>query len=289
MYILGETMKTENYKSRVGQCALPVFCGVFTYLVFTPLDLVMSNQKYLGFTPKDFALEFILAGLALSIIGTLVMALFRGKLFRFFLCSVCGLVLATYVQALFLNNNLGTLDGTELPWTEMKKDMIINGIIWLVLILSQYIASYFLKDTYKTVAFVLALAIAGSQLISCVTLAATSEKADNGIYIVDGEAQYTVSSDKNVIVFSLDTFSKNYMDEILRDYPQTYDEFKDFTYYDNTSGDYTKTFPSLAGLLTGKTYDATELSLDYYKSAWNGDNANKYYAVRSCNTHIQKC
>lgn len=270
-------MKSDTYKSRLKQAFLPVSCLVFTYLVFTPFDLVKGNQSYLSFTANDFIWQFLALALILSVVGSLVMALFRGKVFKFFLCGVCGLILATYIQALFLNNNLGTLDGTELPWSEMKTDMLINGIIWLVLILSQYVLSHFVKESYKTVAFVLALAIFGSQLISCVTVILTGHEEAHEMYILDGNQQYTVSSKDNIIVFSLDYFSKNYLDEILEKYPQTYDEFKDFTYYDNTSGNYLSTFPSLAALYTGELHDGTIPAIDYLNSSWHSEKAAAFY------------
>lgn len=270
-------MQNTSYKDRLKQSVLPVSGLVFTYLVFTPYDLVKGNQSYLSFTTGDFMWLFLAVAVALSIIGTLVMSLFKGKVFRFFLCGVCGLLLATYVQALFLNNNLGTLDGTELPWDEMKTDMLINGIIWLVLIFSQYIASHFLKDNYKTVAFVLALAVFGSQLISCATLMITGQDEAKNMYVLDGNQQYTVSENENIIVFSLDYFSKNYLDEILEEYPQTYDEFKDFTYFNNTSGNYLSTFPSLSSLYTGVLHDGSISAMEYLNSAWKSEKAGKFY------------
>ena len=281
------TTVNETYKDRIKQALLPVSCLVFTYLVFTPFDLVKGNQTYLSFTVKDFIWVFLGIAFVLSIAGTLITALFKGKLFRFLLCGVCGVILATYVQALFLNNNLGTLDGTELPWHEMKTEMLINGIIWLVLILSQYVASYFLKDNYKTVAFILALAVAGSQLLSCVTLLITSKEEAKDMYVLNGNQQYTVSSNENIIIFSLDYFSKNYLDQILEKYPQTAEEFKDFTYFDNTSGNYLSTFPSLASLFTGELHDGSIPAIEYLNEAWEGEKADKFYGyLHDNNYHV---
>ena len=260
---------------------LPVATLVFMTLFITPLDTVISNQAYLVITPGLFWPWTLLASVILTVLGATVIALFPEKVRWVLTGLVCGLSLALFVQLLFFNSGLGVLDGSEPDWSGMKGKIILNSAVWVVLVLLPVILSFVLKEGRRTLITAICLAILCAQSVSLFSVWTTSDKTSkySEEYVLNGKDQFTVSSGNNMLVFSLDYFSKDLFDEILEKYPDVKEEYRDFVYYDNTCGNYDFTFPSLCCLFTGMEYTGDIKSMDYFEAAWNSEKAEDFYAL----------
>ena len=86
-----------------------------------------------------------------------------------------------------------------------------------------------------------------------------------------------MSAEGNVIVLMLDYFSNDYIDSMLKKYPNALDALKDFTYYDNCDPVYIGTFPSVVHMLTGYPFDNTVPIETWFEQAWNSESAQYFY------------
>lgn len=115
----------------------------------------------------------------------------------------------------------------------------------------------------------------------------TSDIPDDRVLLdyVTTEGMYEVSDRKNVIVFMLDRFDHRYADHLIfgkqdhyvkGDYNPTYepdqeviDGLSGFTFYENFTGSYARTYPSVAYLLTGVTSDYSVPYMKSLENAWS--------------------
>ncbi|MDO5444280.1 MAG: hypothetical protein Q4F31_01500 [Eubacteriales bacterium] len=134
----------------------------------------------------------------------------------------------------------------------------MNLAIWLfvfacIFLLSRYMQKKEIGEKYVSVLIFLSVAmifIQTSGLISSVISMPEADYENAGYLSADGE--YTLSSENNVIVFVVDACSGAYMEQALADQPDMLDDFDGFTYYPDCISTYSRTYPSIVYLLSGK-------------------------------------
>lgn len=77
-----------------------------------------------------------------------------------------------------------------------------------------------------------------------------------------------VSTEGNVIYFVIDRFDADYMEEALEVCPELFDELEGFTYFDDATSLYPRTFPSVAYMLSGIENDFSLSRTDYLNSVY---------------------
>lgn len=93
-------------------------------------------------------------------------------------------------------------------------------------------------------------------------------------YELNGDKLYSVSSSGNVIIFIVDFFANNYLNSVLKSYPNMLAPFHDFTYYSNCDPRYIGTYPSVTHMLTGNLFDPSLLVGEYFEQSWTSERAN---------------
>ena len=276
-------MHHDSYLKRFFRILLPLGTAAFLYLFFVPLDTVLANQKYLSITPDMIFWMFLLAAVALSVIGSVVLALFPESVCRYIVCILAGFILASFVQLLFFNSEIGVLDGSIPDWSSRTGSVILNIAVWVILLALPLVLSFLIKDGYKTVILAICLAVLCAQSVSLLSLYLTSDKdpessyKDN--YVLNGKDEFTVSSSGSVLVITLDTVSQEYFDAVVEQYPETKSELKDFICYRNALSPYSKTFPSLTHIYTGLPYTGELGWKEYYQEAWNSEQSREFYSL----------
>ena len=225
---------------------------IVTFIIAGPFEMFFANMSYFNFTTGDFALYILGLAAILLVLTTIATTVLKGKIFDYIFSFVFGLAICGYVQGNLLNINLGALDGTPIAWNQYKVHSMINLVIWLMVLLIPYIVHYFSKKIWtKTVKFVSILLI-GMQVISLVFSAADAKPIPHGNAYFASENMFNLSADKNVVVFILDYYDMEYIDSILQEDPDYLKPLSGFTYYKNMVGAYTRTYPAVNYLLTGK-------------------------------------
>ncbi len=240
--------KNMSFKKRITSCLLINFGFIFSIFIFIPFETYLGNANEFSFNFISLAIPIILLGLALIVVTTLFEMLFKGKLFKVLLSAVVGVTVASYIQGLFLNGMMQSLNGLEDDWSFSQK--AINIAIWLVVFLLPILATLFFDKISIKLNKLLSLFIVVVQLIGLTSIAFTVKSHDIQI-LPSTEGLYNVSSEKNVIIFVLDRFDSNNINEIMQEEPDFLEPLSGFTFYPNAVGSYVYTQNNLPYLITG--------------------------------------
>ena len=77
-----------------------------------------------------------------------------------------------------------------------------------------------------------------------------------------------LSANKNVIVFLVDRFDARYTELALKETPDVFNTLEGFTFFDDCTSLYGRTFPSIAYMLTGVENDFSQNREDYFRYAY---------------------
>ncbi len=80
-----------------------------------------------------------------------------------------------------------------------------------------------------------------------------------------------VAQEENVIVFILDTYDVDFLNEILTEQPDFLKPLRGFTYFPDMVSQYSRTFPSITYMLTGCEYFYDIPKDEYYQKAFEGN------------------
>ena len=253
----------------------------FGILVFVPWSVYFGNSPQFTFIFQDFV-NWNLRVLTISIIGaTIVLLLIPPTISDYLVAIIAGLGLCVYVQAMFMNQNLGTMNGDEPAWSEHRIFGTINLIIWILIvvfpiILRKFASSYFSKALSMTTGIVLFLEILATA--SMVISANQSVWARTDTYFADGSKQFQLSKEKNVIIFVFDTLGSGFVHDCFERCPETKKIVKDFIWYIDARSNYSSTFLGLPCNLTGTVL--TGPAPNYHKlfeRIWRTPSAKSFY------------
>lgn len=261
----------------------------FMLLIFGPAEIFFANVSEFEFLYGEFAGYMALIFLGILIVLTMVLALLPEKIHSIVLSVLFAISVAGYLQVMFLNKNLDLLgvnpDGYHVPFMQG----ILNLLIWLVLLMGVIVLAVWKREIWKKVVMYLSILLIGMQAVALVSLLITAPeeayeraKEDDRLW---GKDQYTVSTDKNIIVFVLDYFSSLYLQQMLAVYPDGADCLHDFTYYSNADCTYYGTFPSMVHMLTGCEVDTTVSNNEWLKNSWNNDLTVEFYQEMQANNY----
>ncbi len=253
----------------------------FMLLVFGPAEIFFANVSEFAFLYGEFAGYMAMIFVGILIVSTVVLTLLPERIHSMVLSVLFVLSVAGYLQVMFLNKNLDLLgvnpDGYHVPLTQG----ILNLLIWLAVLVGVIILSLRKREIWEKVVLYLSILLIGMQATAFVSLLVTAPdeayeraKVDDRLW---GKDQYTVSADKNIIVFVLDYFSSLYLQQMLTVYPDGADCLHDFTYYSNADCTYYGTFPSLAHMLTGGEVDTTVPNSEWCRNIWKDDLTTDFY------------
>lgn len=258
-----------------------IFLPIFMIVIFGPTELFFANYAELGFTYGEFGWKFIAIGIALSLVLALILSLLPEKAAELVQALFVGGAVATYIQLMFLNKEIGQIGVTAEGYIPPLQKSILDGIIWAVIIIGAIVGTCVWKKKAQKVLLGIAGFLLAIQLVGMVSLFFTSdEKAfqySEGELMLDMSQQFTISSDENIIVLLFDNCSNVWLDAAVEQYPDMLDCVSDFTYYNNADCNYYGTYPSIAHILTGKSLDTSLSVNDYLAQCWDNELTNQYY------------
>lgn len=249
------------------------------FFLFAPLQLYITNISELWFRIEDVfwpsMVTLLLLWLGFAVLGFLLYC--RKKLFSWYNCLLFGLGLALYIQGNILPMDYGILNGATVEWGAYQNKAVMNALLWLVCMALPFALARFLPRWSNAIIRYLCCGLVLIQLITTGTLCVTtdfSKSAATDVFLSD-KGLYEVSSDKNVIVFILDTLDKRFFEEVYDQDSNLVDFMDGFTYFSNMTSAYPNTRPSLPYILTGQHYLNEQPYTDYIVEAW--ENCADYY------------
>lgn len=242
-------------------------CLCFLLWIYAPLELFLNNQTDFSFRLGDM-LNVVMPCFAVSMavicaISALLLKLSR-KLYYIVMAALFAVIIAFYVQGNFLVNNLPPLDGTYIDFNAYPAERIKSIAVWGGAALAVF-AFCKILGTGKAVKYAgyVSLGVFGMLLITLSTLLLTLNLHEKNDLVFTEKDKYVMSSEKNFIIFSLDATSSEIFRRVLEDYPEYKEDFKDFTFYDNTLSAYPFTSRSIPFMLTGVWYENKEPFNEY--------------------------
>lgn len=272
----------RSFRTRLVTALLATTALIFTFFIFGPLEIYLSNITFFAFSFDQLIGPILLAGLGMIVVLTGVLLLLRGKIFTYSVSFLFSMALAGYLQGTFLNVNHGSLDGATIIWQNFKGQAALGLLLWAVIIIVPLALQYFSRKLWRRMVNILSSVVVGAQIVALLFLifpilysGGFNHISSSGFLTRDG--MYTVSGKQNVIVFVLDRFDKDFADHQLfgdssigkEADPAIAEGLKGFTYYENFTGSYIRTYPSVAYLLTGVKTDYSLPVMDYLEKAWS--------------------
>lgn len=272
--------KQEISKRGFWEILLPALFLSFTFFIFGPLELYISNIAEFWFSLRDVLWPSVLAGFLVCMLLFLVGIFLRGNWREYYICLLIGVGVALYIQGNFVKTDYGVLDGRAIQWENYTSTAIWNTLLWIACIVLPFVGRTLFKKQYKTGVTLVSGCVLLVQMITLGTLFLTTDfsKQKEGEVHLSAKNLYTVSQQKNVIIFILDAFDQRFLDQILIESPEIADLFDGFTSYSNTSCMFPGTQGSMPYIMTGQVYKNEQPYDAYIEEACK--NTDYYHKLR---------
>ena len=274
--------KTNNsFKNRLKYSMSVLLFPSLLIFIVGPLEIFAGNKEEFLFGVKDFIWIFAAIFLGVWLISSLIISIYKGKLYSVILTIIFSLSLLCYFQNLFFNKKLMSVAGNKMDWQQLKNTMIINTITWVIGLVLICTISYFLKENRRKIFSYICISLSIVQLITIASLIYSTGYRGLGKeeLVLSGEQQFQYAPNENIIVLVLDAYSRDAFINTSAEYPEIKECFKDFTFYDNADCHYFYTVPSMLHLITGEEIDFNRYFEDYKEEAWSGEKCVKFYQM----------
>lgn len=273
-----EKFNEMTFGAKFKRIFLPVFALSYTLFIYFPTDTFINNKADFDFTFQSYI--FMMFGFAFLL--SLAISFLLSALpwyFPKFNCVIVAIMIAAYLQYLFFNGNLAVIMGDDFIGTDSLLTQTVNLEIWIIILFLFPIMHAYKPLLMEKFIKYSSLFTIGLETVSIVlSLILSGGYAFEGNYIaIDGEEQYTVSKNENIIVFVMDAMDNAYLETIFSESPEYFEGYKDYTLYANTCSVYDATLLSLSQMFAGAEFDNTLSAEEWYTKAWNSKKANLFY------------
>ena len=232
-----------------------------TYCICPFIETFLLNSREFTVAFGQIILSLILGWIiisALSLAAGLTLVTTEAKLWM--ASGMLNLAICGYIQGAILNGSMFLLEGKDYVVPYGKQ--LINILIWTALTLGIFAllnlgktAKYRVKVITYGSAFLIAIQLIGLVgLIPQVINKDESSKQETNVNYLSTVGLNEIAQDKNVIVFILDTYDEDFLEEALLTKPDLLDNFTGFTRFPDTVSQFSRTFPSLTYIMTHEPY-----------------------------------
>lgn len=254
----------DRVKSVIG----PSLFLTFTFFVFGPLQLYMTNADEFWFSFLDVLGICVLSGLVVFLVCIGVGYVIPEKWKPYYICLLFGLALAMYIQGNYVFTDYGTLDGESINWSQYKGTAVWNSILWAVCIVLPFVLRKLISKIWTVICEYVPYGIIAVQLITLITVGLTMEAKPVELTLSNKNI-FELSKNDNTIVFILDCYDSAVYQEFIEKHPEYAQTLlNEFTYYPDTVGGATRTHFALPFILTGVLYQQGESYVEYIDRAF---------------------
>ena len=175
-----------------------------------------------------------------------------------FLTLLAGIL---FCQKNFPVWNYGVLDRTDLEFSKHNFIGLIDLSLWAFALVLTWRISQKIWPHIETALFAIGITIMAS---FCLTL--STYENFTPIFPITEKDKYAFSKNENILVFMLDAYQNDLLEELLDQHPEFKDSLEGFTLYENNAAVFAKTLPSIPLFLTGKAYNKDEPLLEFFDS-----------------------
>lgn len=274
-YTNSEGLTAKGWK--VLASALAVLLPIVLVLILGPVEVYYANYDEFSFTNYDYFWIYLALAFIILFIVTAVISVLPSSVNKIIVGLLAALSVASYVQYMFLNKKLIMEDGEFVEASALGNYPLITLCIYAVVFIVVCLIVFALrKKTYMVVSaitgFVIAITIVAT--LSLFLSHITSKKERLWYSGVD---EFKVAKGDNVIVIVPDTFGREALDAMLKEYPDGIDFLNDFTFYENEDSLHFPTYPALHHMLTAYPYDDSMTRFEYTKAAFESDTSKEFF------------
>lgn len=262
-YSICDIEKKHRYRVLISVFAL--YACIF-YIV-GPTELFAYNSGDFVYSYSDFILLLLAGTTVLIALANIIIVEFSSDLI--FIISVLVLftyTISSYVQMMFLNGRLQSIDGSIQEWSIGTK--LINICIH-ILIVAVLLLLFKKIDIKKYLYYIsnIAIGLILVQLVALISIYISTDVIGYKSRQLIEDNILELSDEGNVVIFILDAYDTQMIDKVLAKNPDYLSPLHDFTYFNNMTSEYGATDGSLPYLLTGvdiNEVDANGQKLDFY-------------------------
>ncbi len=262
----------------------------FLYVLYLPVDSFVGNIDNFDFSCKEFIWYYVAFFISVTVITSLAFLKLGKKIQGYVYRSVLALLIASFVQYMFMNKKLPYLDMTSEGSHWGIVTHLINISVWIAIFVLVFLMPKFLKKKFAKVSTVISGLIFAFHLVSLIIvliMAPAKVYGEKIKYYYDGSEQYQLSNKENVVVVVLDAYDNSDLMAHYNEDPSMFSSLKDFTMYTNTVSRFDSTVTSVNQFAGGCEFD-TEYSIkDWLDHGWNSDNTVNFYKAMHDNGY--KC
>ncbi len=263
----------ENKTSDVRKFILLNVAFSFMICIFGPLSVFFANITEFWFGIKEVIQVSLVAFVLLVVIlNAITMLICFMKFDKFFYFVLLTITIIFYIQGNFVPRNYGVFDGKDIDWDSYKGYALASIIIIVVVTICVCCVTRLLKEKIYVYGGYFCIFLIAVQVVTIGTLCfQNKDRLDpQKNEVVTNNNLLNVSDKTNIIIFLLDAFDSEYMENILNgEQAEKYSAlFKDFTYYPNTLGGYPTTKGALPHILTGVRYKNEVPYEEYVSNAY---------------------
>ena len=284
----------DDLKQRLKYAVAPTLLYVVTVILSIPGTLFLNNQSEITIVPSSFA-RALLTGTVVYfvLIVGLGILLLTWRQLELLYTVLFAITITGYIQSMLLNGHMVAMDGGKQTWQGAQ--LWVNALIWVILVAGILILKTLIhKDVakvYRAISIYLCLVQVVSLGFLSVTTYIKNDNADDADWILSTDGALELHPDNNVLVFVLDWYDEQILEQILAEDNNFLNPLDGFTYYPNATSLYAFTEMSLPYLLTGIDWQYDMGKEEYMEYAYdNGHVLDDIYDVGydiGLYTHVQ--
>lgn len=259
----------------------------FMFFVFEPITMYANNIDDFWF---DFytlinptIVFFTVSSLALILFFILIRFVSKKvnkpAIYNFALLFSGGCFLCAYIHSNFLAGFLPSLDGTTLAWDNLAANLVsilvCLAIAFIIIFANAKLGfekvEKFLFGTSLTVFAMLAFSLVSTCLMTPVF------ETKDILALSTNKNLYTISKDRNYIIFLADMVDSTTFNEIVQSNPEYKEVLKDFSYFPDTLAGYAFTRDSVPFIFSGEWNENQTHFSEYSTNAF--DNSKFFEAL----------
>ncbi len=262
-----------------------------TVCFFGPFELYCGNIEEFLFSLGDFFPLCIATSVAVSALLFALLLLLDGVAYIVGCAIVAWLTIAAFLQRYYMNSGIDALVGDGVGTAVVDGlTSALNALVWIaiggvvaagavLLVRKKRIGAFFAASALLLIV-VLCMQTVGFAALSFTSDAYTpvterNEAEGDASDVADSEKVLThngiseLSKGKNIVFFLVDRFDAKYYREMVAAEPEFFDSLDGFTYFDDYTSLYCRTYPGVMSILTGKEYDPSKSKDKNFKDAYS--------------------
>lgn len=284
----------ENKFYRIGhRLIIALLVSLFmcsTLLFFGPLNLYIRENENLWFSFDSILKPVILISSAAFIITTIVCTLAPKQILHKIACAlVFGTGLALYLQGNFFNTKYGSgvLDGSEIVWADYTTYGAFDCALWAACIALPFALIMVFRRRWRAILMTASVALV---LVQSFTLTSSymlnKENLSKSTCEVQDKGMYELSEKDNTLVFMLDSFDQQYLEDLMENDKGMKDKLEGFTEYTNALSGGARRIEAFSSAILGNPFKKDTTFNNYIDNQWEGRTAYTLLHENGVDTRI---